>query len=112
MTWSFLKTCYPFRNHTSQRPPRGQAQPAKQRWARLNLESLETRLAPAITIARTSAPVFYTDNSPPSNGTPMTNEYASFQITNTGAALADAWATVGNFTAASGSPLIGLAVTG
>jgi hypothetical protein len=75
----------------------------------LQLEELESRTLLSVTITRTSAPVFFTDNKPPAGATPMTSEYASFQVTNTGTAVADAWATIGNFTAASGSPLIGMA---
>jgi uncharacterized repeat protein (TIGR01451 family) len=86
----------------------GNRRAARQR-CRLQLEQLESRTLLAVNIVRTSASVFYTDNKPPAGATPMTSEYASFQVTNTGAAIADAWATIGNFTAASGSPLIGLA---
>src|SRR5262249_42034554 len=61
------------------------------------------------TIVRTSAPVFYID--PDNNqGPPLTSAYASYRITNTdGVNYADVWASIGNFTAASGTPVVTLA---
>ncbi len=75
---------------------------------RLVLELLETRTVPT-TITRTSAAIFYNDFAP-SHGAPLTSAYAAYQITNTdGVSYADVWATIGNFTAASGQPVVTLA---
>ena len=72
------------------------------------MENLEARLTPTVSITRTSAPVFYTDNSPPAGAPQMRGNYATFQITNNGATIDDAWVTIGNFSAASGPALLGL----
>jgi hypothetical protein len=64
------------------------------------LEELEPRTVPT-TITRTSASIFYNDFS--AAGAPLTSAYAAYQITNTdGVNYADVWATIGNFTSASG----------
>ena len=68
---------------------------------RLRLEELESRIVPT-TITRTSAAIFYNDFAP-SSGAPLNSAYAAYQITNTdGVNHADVWATIGNFTSASG----------
>src|SRR5262249_56152557 len=75
---------------------------------RLWLEQLESRTVPT-TITRTSGPIFYNDFAPTS-GPALNSAYVSYQITNTdGVNYADVWATIGNFTAASGSPVVTLA---
>ena len=99
MTWSFLKKYWPLPIRKAHRPRRRKPQPR----ARLWLEELESRTVPT-TITRTSASIFYNDL--PS----LTSAYASYQITNTdGVNYADVWATIGKFTAASGSPVVTLA---
>jgi len=81
---------------------------SRHKLSQLSLETLEGRITPAVTITRTSAQVFYTDNSPPAGAPQMRGNYATFIVTNTGATIDDAWATIGNFTAATGQPLLGL----
>jgi hypothetical protein len=72
-------------------------------WRKLWLEQLESRIVPT-TITRTSSSIFYNDL-----GGNLTSEYASYKITNNdGVSYADVWATIGNFTAASGSPVVTL----
>jgi uncharacterized repeat protein (TIGR01451 family) len=75
----------------------------------LRLEQLESRTVPTITITRTSTPVFYNDFTP-SSGPPLTSAYASYQITNNnGVNYTDVWATIDNFTSASGPVVVTLA---
>ncbi len=93
----FAKWFAPKKARQSRRP---KSQPAKPR-VRLCLEELESRTVPT-TITRTSASIFYNDFAPTS-GAPLTSAYAAYQITNTdGVNYADVWATIGNFTSASG----------
>src|SRR5262245_35201833 len=102
MQWNFLKKSwlFPIRDALRRRRESPQARPH----ARLCLEQLESRTVPT-TITRTSASIFYNDL--PNN---LTSAYASYQITNTdGVNHPDVWATIGNFTAASGSPVVTLA---
>ena len=100
MKWNFLKKCWPLPSREAHCPRQRKSQPAKPR-ARLWLEELESRTVPTTT-TRTSAAIFYNDFSP-SSGPGLTSEYAAYQITNTdGVNYADVWATIGNFTAASG----------
>ena len=107
MKWTFLKKYWPLPILEAHRPRRRKLQPAKPR-ARLWLEELESRTVPT-TITRTSAAIFYNDFSP-SHGSPLTSAYAAYQVTNTdGVNYADVWATIGNFTAASGQPVVTLA---
>src|SRR5262245_11418547 len=90
----------------SRRPARSSRPLVKPR-ARLWLEELESRTVPT-TITRTSAPIFFNDFTPTS-GPPLTSEYASYQITNNdGVDYADVWVTIGNFSAASGQPVVTL----
>src|SRR5262245_6190914 len=104
MKLNFLKKCWPLPIREAHRPRRRKSPPAKPR-ARLWLEELESRTVPT-TITRTSAPIFFNDFSP-SSGAPLTSAYASYQITNTdGVNYPDVWATIGNFTAASGQPVV------
>src|SRR5262245_5375454 len=98
MKWSFLEKCSPFPIRESHRSRRRKSQPAVLR-ARLCLEELESRTGPT-TITRTSTPIFYNNLgvSPALN-----SAYASYRITNNdGVNYADVWATIGNFTSASG----------
>src|SRR5262245_36773936 len=68
------------------------------------LEPLEDRTVPT-TITRTSGSIFYNDL--PNN---LTSAYAAYQITNNdGVDYPDVWARIGNFTAASGLPVVRLA---
>jgi uncharacterized repeat protein (TIGR01451 family) len=100
MLWNFLKKnwLFPIRDSLQRKSP-----PARSH-ARLCLEHLESRTVPT-TITATSASILYNDL--PHN---LTSAYASYQITNTdGVNHADVWATIGNFTAASGSPVVTLA---
>jgi uncharacterized repeat protein (TIGR01451 family) len=56
-------------------------------------------LCSALSITSTSGSVIYVDSA--SNVTPnLLGGYVSFNVTNTGSAIADAWATIGNFTGA------------
>src|SRR5262249_53287803 len=81
------------------------APPAKPR-VRLWFEELESRTVPT-TITRTSASIFYNDLA-----NNLTSAYASYQIINTdGVNYADVWAAIGNFTAASGPPVVTLAAS-
>src|SRR5262245_19814526 len=91
------------------RPRRRRSQPARPR-ARLWLEQLESRTVPT-TITRTSGPVFFNDPTTSGNQPfPLTSHSVSYQITNTdGVNYADVWATIGNFTAAMGTPVVTLA---
>src|SRR5262245_3547914 len=90
------------KSRPTDRKPTG---PPAPRW---RLEELESRTVPT-TITRTSTPIFY-NNFAPSSGPALTSEYAAYQITNTdGVNYADVWATIGNFTAASGQPVVTLA---
>src|SRR5262252_2559492 len=103
MMWNFLKKCWLLQARAAHRPRRRQSPPANPR-ARLWLDELESRTVPT-TITRTSAAIFYNDLS---NG--LTSHYAAYQITNTdGVDYPDVWATIGRFTAASGSPVVTLA---
>src|SRR5262245_48982567 len=107
MKLNFLKKCWPLPIREAHRPRRRKSPPAKPR-ARLWLEELESRTVPT-TITRTSAPIFFNDFSP-SSGAPLTSAYASYQITNTdGVNYPDVWVSIGNFTAASGQPVVTLA---
>ena len=103
MPWNFLKKSWLFPIHDAPRRRRRKSPPARPH-ARLCLEQLETRTVPT-TITPTSASIFYNDL--PHN---LTSAYASYQITNTdGVNYADVWASIGNFTAASGAPVVTLA---
>jgi hypothetical protein len=103
MQWNFLKKSWLSPIHNAPRRRRQKAPPARPH-SRLCLEQLETRTVPT-TITGTSASIFYNDL--PHN---LTSAYASYRITNTdGVNYADVWATIGNFTAASGSPVVTLA---
>jgi uncharacterized repeat protein (TIGR01451 family) len=105
MKWNFLKKCWPFPIRKAHRPRRRKSQPAKLR-ARLWLEELESRTVPS-TITRTSGSIFHNDLSVSPT---LTSAYASYQITNTdGVDYPDVWVTIGNFTAASGQPVVTLA---
>src|SRR5258707_2936373 len=100
MKGNFLKQGRPLPSREAPRPRRRKSQPAKPR-ARLWLEELESRTVPT-TITRTSAAIFFNDFAPTS-GAPLTSAYAAYPITNTdGVNYAHVWATIGNFTAASG----------
>src|SRR5262249_8144072 len=102
MQWNFLKKSWLFPIRDALRRCRRKSPPARPH-ARLCLEQLEIRTVPT-TITPTSASVFYNDL--PGN---LTSAYASYQITNTdGVNHPDVWATIGNFTAASGSPVVTL----
>src|SRR5262245_24407982 len=106
MKWTFLKKCWPFPIREAHRPRRRKSPPAKPR-GQLWLEELESRTVPT-TITRTSTPIFYNDFTP-SSGATLTSAYASYQITNTdGVNYADVWVSIGNFTAASGQPVVTL----
>jgi hypothetical protein len=103
MLWNFLKKSWLFPIHDAPRRRRRKAPPARPR-AQLSVEQLESRMVPT-TITRTSASIF--SNDLPSN---LTSAYASYQITNTdGVNYPDVWVSIGNFTAASGSPVVTLA---
>src|SRR5262245_35256719 len=107
MMWNFLKRCWPLPIREAHRPRRRKSQPAKLP-ARLWLETLESRTVPT-TITRTSGPIFYNDFTPTS-GAALNSTYVSYQITNNdGVNYADVWATIGNFNAASGPPVVTLA---
>src|SRR5262249_11695732 len=83
---------------------RREGQPAKP-CVRLWLERLESRTVPT-TITRTSASIFYNDFSP-SSGAPLTSAHAAYPITHTDAVhYPHVSATIGKFTAASGSPVV------
>jgi uncharacterized repeat protein (TIGR01451 family) len=56
--------------------------------------------ARAVTITRTSSPVFYIDSS--ANPTPLKCMYVSYQINNNGSYLPDVWVTIGSFTGIGG----------
>src|SRR5260370_10414955 len=108
--WAFLKKYRPSPIRAAHCRRRRKSQPAKPR-ARLGLEELESRTVPT-TITRTSAAIFYNDFAPTA-GAPLTSAYAAYQITNTdGVNYADVWATIGNFTAASGPVEVTLATNG
>src|SRR5262249_4213168 len=103
MRWSLLKKCWPFSIREAHGPRQRKAQPARPR-ARLGVEELESRTVPT-TITRTSAPIFYNDLS-----NNLTSAYAAYQITNNdGVNYPDVWATISNFTAAIGQPVVRLA---
>src|SRR5262245_7580973 len=105
MKWNFLKKCWPRPIREAHRPRRRKSQPMKPR-ARLWLEEFESRTVPT-TITRTSAPIFFNDLS---SSPALNSAYAAYQITNTdGVNYPDVWATIGNFTAASGQPVVTLA---
>ena len=103
MPWNFLKKSWLFPIRDALRRRRRKSPPARPH-ARLCLDQLESRTVPT-TITGTSASIFYNDlrNN-------LTSAYASYQITNTdGVNYADVWATIGNFTSASGQPVVTLA---
>src|SRR5215471_7843933 len=103
MQWNFLNKSWLFPIRDALRRCRRKARPARLH-TRLGLEQLESRTVPT-TITPTSASIFYNDLSKN-----LTSAYASYQITNTdGVNYPDVWANVGNFTAASGSPVVTLA---
>jgi hypothetical protein len=105
MKWNFLKRCWPFPIREAHRPRRRKSQPAKPR-VQLWLEELESRTVPT-TITRTSASIFYNDFGV---NPALTSHYVAYQITNTdGVNYADVWATIGNFTATVGPPVVTLA---
>src|SRR5262245_45739047 len=105
MKWNFLKKCWPRPIREAHRPRRRKSQPMKPR-ARLWLEQLESRTVPT-TITRTSAPIFFNDLS---SNPALNSAYTAYQITNNdGVNYPDVWATIGNFTAASGQPVVTLA---
>jgi uncharacterized repeat protein (TIGR01451 family) len=106
MKWTYLKKLWPGMTREALRARRRKS-PAPQPRARLRLEELESRTVPT-TITRTSTPIFYTNFSPRA-GPALTSAYAAYQITNTdGVNYVDTWATIGDFTAASGQPLVTL----
>jgi hypothetical protein len=101
LSCNWIRWLFPSRE--AQRPRAPKAHAAKPR-VRLRLEEFETRTVPT-TITRTSASIFYNDL--PNN---LTSAYAAYQITNTdGVNYSDVWATIGNFAAASGQPVVTLA---
>src|SRR5262249_33504511 len=98
-----LKKCWLF--PTTEAPWRGRRRsPPAKASVRLCLEQLESRTVPT-TITRTSPSIFYNDLT-----NNLTSAYASYQITNTdGVDYPDVWVSIGNFTAASGPPVVTLA---
>ncbi len=103
MRWNFLNKCWLFPTGETLRRRRCKLPPARPH-ARLCLEQLESRTVPT-TITRTSSPIFYNDLS-----NNLTSAYASYQITNTdGVNYPDVRVNIGNFTAASGQPVVTLA---
>lgn len=110
MSWTgILKS--PFQNWRKASKASQNSKPSK-RGVQLSLDALESRLVPT-TITRTSAPIFYNDLNPPSNATPLTSNYVSYQIHNDdGVDYADVWVTVGDFKAASGPVVVSPAANG
>src|SRR5262249_2026647 len=100
-----MKKCCFFPIREALRPRRRKSPPAKPR-VRLWLEEVESRTVPT-TLTRPSAPTFSNDFS--ASGATLTSAYASYRITNTdGVNYADVWATIGNFTSASGPVVVTL----
>src|SRR5262249_13412215 len=110
MRWPHLFHWLPSR--TARRRRRTPTPPPLPRWRFVvpRLEQLESRTVPT-TITSTSGSVFYNDPTTSGNQpTALTSAYVSYQITNNdGVNHPDVWATIGNFTAASGPTVLTLA---